>query len=544
MSTIRRCGWSVILIGIGCVLGPGVLVSQEPTPVGGTTVTTPVGSAVDPATLPISVFGTRPRTLLEGPISRTEYPLGPGDVLTISLFGFRSEVVNVEVAPEGTIVVPEVGVVRVGGLNLEQAERATAAVVRRYYDDVEVNLTLSALRSFKVYVVGNVPNPGVREATVVTRISEIIRAISEDGVIHRNIVVRRANGSELRVDLARFQLTGNMGENPTLREGDIIHVPPVDRIVSVWGSVAFPGRYEFKPSESVAELLVLANGGGGFPADAADSVRLRRFTDDTTGVVSILGRGEAMGAPGQSLLLEPFDALFVPRVGNYRQSASAIIGGEVARPGTYPIEPNVTTVGELVAMAGGLTEEASLIDATLRREPAEVAGRGDSQLETIPPDMLSRDELRILQVTSRADAGNVVMDLEELLGSGVSASDIPLERGDQLFIPERRDEVVVLGAVMQPGIVTFRPGQEIDYYVAMAGGYTRRSDRDDVAILKGRQGVRLTRRDVMAVDRGDRIVVPFKEPVTFLERVQTVQGVASTISGLLLTIVAIDRLWN
>ena len=522
------------------MVGSGSVAAQEPTPAGEGQASAPA----DPAALPLSLFGTRPRTLLEGPISRTEYPLGPGDVLTIALFGFRSEVVTVEVAPEGTIVVPEVGVVRVGGLNLEQAERATAAVVRRYYDDVEVNLTLSALRSFKVYVVGDVASPGVREATVVTRISEIVGAVADEGVIHRNIVVRRADGAELRVDLARFQLTGNLAENPTLREGDIIHVPPIDRVVSVWGRVAFPGRYEFKPNESMAQLLSLANGGGGFPPDAADSVRLRRFTDDTTGVVTILSRHEVIGSAGQALLLEPFDALFVPRIGNFRQTSSATVGGEVLRPGAYPIEPNVTTVADLVAMAGGLTEEASLVNATLRRQPAEVAGPADIQLETIPPQMLSREEQRILQVTSRADAANVVMDLSQLLSAGMSTRDIPLERGDQLFIPESRDEVTVLGAVIQPGIVTFQPGQSIDYFVGMAGGYTRRSDRDDVAVLKGKQGVRLTRRDVITVERGDQIVVPFKDPMTFLERVQSVQGIAGTISGFLLTIVALERLWN
>lgn len=484
------------------------------------------------------------RTLLEGPIDRTEYILGPGDLLTLSMFGFRSQVVTVAVAPEGTIVIPEVGVVRVGGLNLEQAERAAATRIRRYFGDVEVNLTLSGLRSFKVYVVGGVPDPGARQATAVTRVSELVEPADSSGIIHRNIIVRRGNGQPQRVDLASFLLTGDLADNPTVREGDVLHVPPVDRLVSISGRVAFPGQYEFRPSETLAELLELANGGGPFPADAADSIRLQRFTTDPRGEVHVISRADAVGAVGQGMTLAPFDALFVPAVGQYRVSTTATIGGEVARPGVYPIEAEVTTVADLVEMAGGLTSRASLYDALLRRRPVNLPGDNDTQLQAIPPELLSPEELQILQVTTRGDPQVVVTDLRAVLTEGQSAYDLPLEDGDRLFIPELREEVVVLGAVLKPGIVAYAPGQPIDYYVGLAGGYTDRADENDVAVLKGRLGNRLNRNDVSALDPGDRIVVPFEVPRTFLERIQTVQVVATTISGLVLTIVGLNQLWN
>ena len=47
-----------------------------------------------------------------------------------------------------------------------------------------------------------------------------------------------------------------------------------------------------------------------------------------------------------------------------------------------------------------------------------------------------------------------------------------------------------------------------------------------------------------ALEPGDRIVVPFKEPRTLLERVQTVQGVMTTVSGFVVTIIGLERLWD
>jgi protein involved in polysaccharide export with SLBB domain len=501
------------------------------------------GNVAGAAGQPDSPSRIRGGPLLEGAISRTDYILGPGDVLTLSVFGYRSQIYTLDVSPEGTVVIPTVGVARVGGLNVEDAERAAARIVRRYYQDVEVHLTLAAVRSFKVFLLGDLPEPGVRRATAVTRVSEVIPAVREDGVIRRNVVVRRAGGDPIRVDLAGFLQTGDLTQNPTLREGDVIHAPPVYETVSVSGSVAFPGVYEFRPAESLAQLLAIANGGVGFPAGAADTIRLLRFNHDSESEVHTIARDEAIGAFGRALVLEPFDGLYIPRFSHFRERTTATVGGEVRRPGLYPIQPDSTTVGDLVEMAGGLTEQASLADALLRRSPVRSPREGEGALTSIPPEMLSRDELRILRVTNRADEENVVLHLEHLLTEARSAYDVPLQHGDNLYVPMQRQEIAVLGAVFQPGIVAFEAGQTIDYFVGIAGGYTRKADRGDVVVLKGRAGSQLSHEEVTWLEPGDRIIVPFAEPRTFMERLQTVEGVVSTISGLILTIVALDRIW-
>lgn len=518
------------------------LPTQRPVPV---LPPTPVGAAVDGLD---DADGSMRQwrqngSLLDRPISRTEYELGPGDGLMLTILGYTNRVVPITVTPEGTVVVPNVGVVRIGGLDIEEAERRIARTTRRYYQDAEVSLSLAAVRSFKVFVVGAVDGPGMRNATAVTRVSEVVPPENASGVARRNVVVRRASGETLRVDLVPFLQTGDLSQNPTLREGDVIQVSPVDETVTVSGELVYPGIYEFRPGETLADLLRIANGGAAFPAAAADTVWLMRFNTNPEGEIQSLPRREAAGARGEALRLEPFDAVYVPRLSHYRRQTWAEVGGEVMRPGMYPIHPEVTTVRDLVEMAGGFTSDASLVDAVLTRQPVRMPRDSLRLLENVPAEMLTREEQRILQVTSKADDRNVVIDFPRLFAEGGRVYDIPLQHRDRLYVPERREEVIVLGAVVQPGILAYEPELSIEHFVQLAGGYSRRADRGDVVVIKAKLGSRVDAEDVTEVEPGDRIIVPFKQPMTILERVQTTQGVISTVSGLILTIIGLQRIW-
>lgn len=505
-------------------------------------------SAIDGDTLPSSADVMSGRSvagpLLESVISRTEYVLGPGDVVNLSIFGFQNQSYTLTISPEGTLVIPTVGVVRVAGKNLHTAERDLARRVRSFYHDVQVELTLAAVRSFKVFLLGDVPNPGVREANAAMRVSEILPAVSADGIARRNVVLKRSNGRTLTVDLARFLYLGELDQNPVLLEGDIVQVPVIDEVVTIQGRVARPGQYELRSGETLSDLIQLANAGGEFRADAADTLRLLRFSDDGRGEVLPISREDALSDRGRQLMLEPFDALFVPALSHYRETRAATILGEVVRPGIYPIEHEVTTVRDLIRMAGGFTPNASLIHATLRRKRNESMIDADARLQSIPPEFMSEDERRILQVMNRADDRNVVIDFREMFASEDSALDVALQDGDRLLIPEFRNEITVLGAVVQPGIVSFEAGRGVDYFVNLAGGYSNRADKNDVMVLKAKLQNRLHRDDVVYLEPGDQIVVPFEEPRTLMDRVRSAENVLSTISGFVLTVVGLNQLWS
>jgi protein involved in polysaccharide export with SLBB domain len=485
---------------------------------------------------PVPVTGP----LLDAPVSRTAYPLGPGDVLSVAVIGAFSHVYAVPVTPEGTVVIPEMGIARVLGLNLDQAQERVRQLVGRFYRGVDVAVSLTRIRTFKVFVAGNVSSPGVRAATAATRVSEVLPDGGDDKTWRRNLLLRRSNGDSVRVDIARFMLLGDPSANPTLREGDALVVPPSDLRIDVFGGLRFTGAYEYRPGESLAEFLNLANAGGGFPSNSADTVRLTRFVDPVNRREYRFSQAEAMGARGQAFLLQPSDALYVATVTNYKQQVTAEVSGEVVHPGVYPIRSDTTTVRELVEMAGGFTPRASLTQARLLREPPPLT-RGETELRTVPPDQLTRQERQILQVRQLSDASQVVVDFRELFARGSDASRQTVRAGDKLEVPERRSEVTVLGAVREPGIVGYVPGLGPGAYVARAGGATRRADLLHAVVIRSRTGARELSRDVAQVDEGDTVILPYRDETDWTKVLQTTGTVIGTITGLIISAVAIFR---
>lgn len=493
--------------------------------------------------------------LLDRPVVRSEYRLGPGDVVSVAIFGEVELFNTLTVSPEGTLVVPSVGVVRVLGANLDEAEARVRNAVYRLYRNVDVTLSLNEVRTFKVFLLGDVPSPGVVAATSVTRASEVIpvngaRAApaalprhSADRAaglaLHRNILLRRAAGDSVLVDLARFTLLGDLSANPTLREGDALIVRAVTESVQVLGPVSFPGTYEYRAGESLASLLALATGGGGLPIYASDSVRIGRVSPGGgQRSTLVMSAADAMGPAGAALRMQPFDVVYLQYRTRFASQPAAVVQGQVANPGTYPIRPDTTTVRQLIMQAGGFTERASPVGATLRRVP--VPGSRLLAGEELAPDSALTDaerDVRRLQAVSAEAANYVVVDVARIFAPGGEAYDIRLQPGDVLHVPEHRNDVAVIGAVARPGLVVYTPGLSVDQYANRAGGYLRRAAWKDATVLRASTGARLSAREAGSVQPGDRIVVPFRERRTFAERLLTVQAVTGIISGLLITII-------
>lgn len=479
--------------------------------------------------------------LLDAPVSRATYRLGPGDRVDVSVFGDFNHVYTLPVGPEGTVVIPGVGIAAVGGMNLEQAEGRVRQVVGRYYRNVDVHLSLSSVRSFKVFVVGDVRNPGVRVATAATRVSEVVAGSADPvpGLRRRNVTLRRASGEVVPVDLVRFAQLGDVSANPTLLEGDALLVPTVDERVDIFGAVHYPGGYEFRAGESLAELLAIANGNSGFRSLAADTVRVVRFEGNQARRVIVFTRDEATGERGRGFIMQPFDGVYVAKTSNFREQKSASIEGQVLHPGTYPIRDDTTTVRELVAMAGGFTPQASLVDATLRRSP--VGERARDELANVPPELLTEEDRRIMQARNQGDPTRVVIDFQQLFADGGNAYDQTLRSGDLLTVPVRRVDVMVMGAVRDPGLVPFRPGNSAAAYVTAAGGLARRADVRNVVVLRSSSGTRVPLREVRAIEPGDAVVVPYRREVPPLTRLQYVQAIVTTVTGAILTAVAVFK---
>jgi polysaccharide biosynthesis/export protein len=476
-------------------------------------------------------------SLLDAPISRTEYRLGPGDVMVLSLVGGIQRQFTLVVTPEGTLVVPGMGIVQALDMNIEQAQGRVQRLVGSYYRDTQAYLTLVEVRTFKVYLLGSTASPGMRVASAGTRVSELV---PEDA--GRNIILRRAAGDSMAVDIRRFLQFGDLSHNPLLREGDVLIVPPVDENIQVHGLVVFPGVYGYMKGESLRDLLVLANGGRNFPSGAADTIHVTRFMDSQRKETLSFARADALGAGGQRFMLEPFDAVFIPSRSNFKELKTATVTGQVLHPGIYPVEPGITRVCELVEMAGGFTSDASLLRSTLRRaRDASGPLTGWTQLEQVPPELLSEADRRILRTRVQGDETNVVIDFADVSAGGADACYQTVQANDELIVPRNRDEVVILGAVAQPGVVRHTSSMRVDDLVARAGGFTRRADRGEMVVLRSKLGTRMDAREVPVLEPGDMVIVPFREPRNWSNTIWVASSAVTSVAGLVLTVFAAMR---
>src|SRR6059036_2772192 len=213
-------------------------------------------------------------------IAGPEYRLGPGDVLDVQIVG-RLDVTRVQIVvdPEGAIALPPLGTIRVARLTLLEANRTITARARAIFRYADVSIAVISPRSFEVVVSGEVERPGTLQVLATQRLHEVI--LTTGGITPRgsarHVLVAR-DGRSTEIDLMLFELKGDVAQNPFVREGMRINVPPRVAPVTLTGAVRRPGEYELGPGGSLRELLELT--GGVTVAGAGSDARLTRVGAD------------------------------------------------------------------------------------------------------------------------------------------------------------------------------------------------------------------------------------------------------------------------
>jgi len=337
------------------------------------------------------------------------------------------------------------------------------------------------------------------------------------------------------------------------------------QIVSVDGAVRFPGQYPLIRGLSVGDLVSLA---GGFSESANLSrAELAHYNSDPVigREVSIEGVNlRASGTNGSGQRLQAFDRLVIRQLPNWSAEELVSIGGEVNSPGTYAITPEDTIVS-LIQRAGGLTDQADPAGAIFLREALREQeqrrlerAREDLRRELIKQQLqtAAEDDTGLEQVESMLNSlaevsatGRLVIDLPRLLDGTAAGPDLfALQDGDQLLIPQSRDEVSVTGQVYQPTSHLFREGLDLNDYVNLSGGYQSDADRGAVYVIRSSGevepygGLRWFFQARSRIEHGDTIVVP---PDIFRPgSLQTLSSVSQILFNLSTTLLAIQRVGN
>jgi polysaccharide biosynthesis/export protein len=470
-------------------------------------VRSPGGGAIprtDPCTQ-ATVGGVFPR------VPSTDYKLGPGDVLDVQITG-RIEVTRQQlvVDPEGVASIPPVGAVPLGGLTLREANRRISERVRRVLRYSDVTIAVAIPRCFEVILSGEVERPGAIQTSALRRVHDLLLAaggITPRGSVRRVIVHSRASQTE--VDLLRFELRGDLGQNPLVEEGMRVHVPPRGGYVTLSGAVLRPGEYEIAPEGTLSEILDLT---GGVRQNAATTeARLTRLLPDGRQETLPLDIGKALTTPGD-MPLKPGDVLFVPPLGvlqDVLEIRGAFNGTSESSRTTTAGRPTIVQrfelargdrIKDVVGRAGGAAAYADLRLAFVDR-----TGAGGPR-QRIP------------------------LDLHRLLVEKDDTQNIVLENGDVLTLPVAEDKVYVLGEVRTPGAVDYRPDLTPREYLALAGGPTVRA-RFKNASVTFRNGRSYLLAQAPPLEPGVVVTVPEVSVRWYQDYLAIAQGVASIITA-------------
>ena len=338
------------------------------------------------------------------------------------------------------------------------------------------------------------------------------------------------------IDLLNFIRTGNKKHNPYLFDGTVIRINKVDKFVSIFGAVLYPGNYEFVNDESILDLVKIA---GGFTHNAkADSIELVSFANDNKTLESTFLNMDEL----QNHQIKKFDKIIVREKVDYFTERLVRVDGFVNYPGYHKIVKGKTKLSEMILnSAGGFREEASLKDAyVIRTIGSDEIDAEFERLKTIPIADMTEDEYDYFKARSREEKGRIVLNFSKLFLENDYKEDLILKRGDVIYIPEAKDYVTLVGQVVRPGNLIYKENLSVDDYINLAGGFAWRAIEDDVRVIKSESGEWIEADEVESLSPGDIIWIPEDPPAPpFWETFKDVLSITGQLATVITAIVAI-----
>ena len=372
----------------------------------------------------------------------SSYVLGPGDELTIYIWGRVESVLNVQVDRNGEIFIPNVGTIKVWGLTFAKAEELIRDQIARVFTGFRTSITLGRLRSIRVWVIGDVVQPGaldVSSLSTITNVLSLAGGPTKQGSLRR-IRLMRNNQLVTEFDFYDFLMKGDKSKDLRLEAEDTVFVPPIGPVAAAIGDFKRPAIYELKGETRAAELVEMA--GGLAPSGYVPRLQIQRFNANTGrealdfNLLDFQQRGTSDSNPiirdGDLLRAFPVD----PRLYNV-----VLLEGFVRQPGYYEYRPGMR-VTDLV-----------------------------TQTSAIPETYLDRAEIIRLKPDQTTEI--ISFNLRDAW-AGKPEANIELQRLDRVIIGSEYQpgaSVILSGYVKRPGRYAIYNGERLSSVIERAGGF-------------------------------------------------------------------------
>ncbi len=384
------------------------------------------------------------------------YVLGAGDQLLIDVYGASQQSFDLTVSPEGSVFLPDVGPVNVGGAMIETVRTRIKNSLQQIYSGLGgsnpntfIQIRVGNIRSIRVTMAGELRKPG---SYTLPSFANVFNALYQAGGptvngSFRNIQVYRDSRLVGQVDIYAFLVDGNQEGNVMLQDNDVVIVPPVMSRVEIEGPVRRPGIFEIKPGESIHELISFT---GGFKSDAyKELLTVRRTTQREMRVDNVYKKDF------DTFAIQDGDFFTVGAILE-RYENRVQISGAVFRPGEFALYDGMT-IKSLIQLAAGLRGDAFSERASLYRT------KPDFTMEII------------------------TVDLKAILAG--NQSDVLLEREDILNVPSIYDlkeeyYVQISGEVNRTGLYQFAESMTVGDLIAKAKGLKESASSSNIEIAR------------------------------------------------------------
>jgi protein involved in polysaccharide export with SLBB domain len=414
----------------------------------------------------------------------SSYILDFGDVLEIQLIGQEDYIESFTIGRNGSINIPDIGLVMLSGLSMSDASSMIKAKINNAYIGTDAFISLKNIRDISVLIAGNAFNPGIY---TLNGNSNMLHALSMAGGVseigsYRNISLIR-NGNVIdNLDIYDVLIYGKYNFASGLRSGDSIVVNPINSVIAIESGVRRKGLYELKDNENFSNLIDFASGYNKI-ADLSN-ISVKRF---------INGKGSIIRLNKKDLETFKFidnDSIFIRE---YKFNAVKIEGA-VRNPGTYNLAIG-TTLGELIESSGGYESSAYPFGGYLDNLNAKEINKisKDRLYDKFIESMIANSSvasaenpsagLYLQQIKEVDVTGRIIAEFDLDIIKSNPSSDTILEDGDTILIPYITQQVYIQGDISNPGAVRYSPNQDIDFYIKSAGGLLKTADKNNIFII-------------------------------------------------------------
>ena len=241
--------------------------------------------------------------------------------------------------------------------------------------------------------------------------------------------------------------------------------------------------------------------------------------------------------------LEPFDEVYVRFSPGYQEQQVIKVNGEITFAGDYVLAEKNSRLSDIIAKAGGITPDAYVKGASLKRQLTEDEMRRLETLLQLSANKQSRDSVA-LSLENIKDY-SVGIDLEKALANPGSAHDVVLRDGDELYIPQFQSTVKISGAVTYPNSVTYTNGMSVKSCLSQAGGYNDIARKYPIVIYMNGKVATTRKRFIFfkhypKVEPGSEIVVPAKtqqDRKTSLAEILSITNSTTSMAAMITSII-------